>query len=258
MTFSLNPVTGIVTISGTGDMWDYEAANPSPFEDCMVTGVSVDHGVTHIGNEAFQYFDSLKSLTVSNGVKSIGKKAFVGCTNLADFVLPDSLTDIGDYAFSFCNGLSEVIFPRSVKSIGGWAFANCLNLKAATVCNPAAVLGEISLSNLYGMVLRGWPYSTAKSFANASGIAFEPLAVPEADFFLPSGLNAIQAEAFNGIGAKAAVIPKKVTSITDNPFEGSGVQVIYGYYSSAADTFATKYGYYFVGIDDAWMASHKP
>ena len=49
-----------------------------------------------------------------------------------------------------------------------------------------------------------------------------------------------------------------VTGITGNPFMSSDVQMIYGYYNTAAAKFATKFSYYFVGIDDAWMASHKP
>ncbi len=80
--------------------------------------------------------------------------------------------------------------------------------------------------------------------------------IPEPDFLLPAGLTAIESEAFAGIKAKAAVIPKTVTSIAGDPFEDSGVKVIYGYYDSAAETLATTHGYSFVGIDDDWMARH--
>ena len=101
----------------------------------------------------------------------------------------------------------------------------------------------------------GWSDSTAGAYAAAHSIDFRPLSAPNPDFFLPASLTAIGLDAFSGITARAVVIPKNVTSITANPFAGSSVTAVYGYSGSAAETLADSFGYCFIAIDDAWMAS---
>ena len=106
-------------------------------------------------------------------------------------------------------------------------------------------------------MLCGWAGSTTEAYAKANGLTFKALSAPEPALFLPANLQTIQAEAFSGIKAQAVVIPKTVTSFTGNPFAMSSVVCIYGYFGSAAQSLAATYGYAFVTIDDAWMASHK-
>ena len=57
-------------------------------------------------------------------------------------------------------------------------------------------------------------------------------AIPAPDFYLPAGLTEIEAEAFEGIAAKAVVIPESVVTISGNPFAESKVVVIYGYHDT--------------------------
>ena len=50
--------------------------------------------VTAIGSHAFQFCDSLTSITIPNTVTSIGYWAFVGCTSLTEVVIPNSVSEI--------------------------------------------------------------------------------------------------------------------------------------------------------------------
>lgn len=97
------------------------------------------------------------------------------------------------------------------------------------------------------LVIHGWVSSTAKDYANAAGIVFEPL-TPEPDLFLPAALTTIESEAFAGIAAHVVVIPATVTSISGNPFAGSGVTTICGY-DDTWRSWAENNGYVFVLLD---------
>ena len=101
VTYSLDTETGVLTISGTGDMADYSTY--SPFDDNnSVESVIIENGVTSIGGGVFEYCTSLISVTIPNSVTSIGDSAFFGCTSLTSVTIPNSVTSIGDSAFYNC------------------------------------------------------------------------------------------------------------------------------------------------------------
>jgi hypothetical protein len=68
---------------------------------------TVPDGVIRIGEEAFDYCETLTSVTIPNSVTHIGGSAFEG-TNLASVVIPNSVTYLGDRAFGFCLKLKKV------------------------------------------------------------------------------------------------------------------------------------------------------
>lgn len=73
---------GTLTISGTGDMPDYEIHdNKAPwriYQD-KIEKVVIKDGVTNIGSYAFYYCENLTSVEIPNSVTSIGMFAFYGC-----------------------------------------------------------------------------------------------------------------------------------------------------------------------------------
>lgn len=131
-----------------------------------------------------------------------------------------------------------------------------------TILNPSAVIGDSDYDVFQGcaagLVIHGWAGSTAETYANAAGLAFEPLTPgAEPTFFLPAALTTIGSEAFAGIPAQAVVIPNTVTDIAPDAFSGSQITTVYGYAGSAAQSFCAGHPEItFVVMDDAWMASN--
>ena len=103
VTYSLDTSTGVLTISGTGDMADYPDYNYSPFyQNTNIESVSIENGVTSIGDYVFEGCKSLTNVTIPNSVTSIGYEAFNYCKSLTSITIPNSVTSIGSGAFSVC------------------------------------------------------------------------------------------------------------------------------------------------------------
>ena len=117
--------SGNLTLSGSGEMWN-NGYDDSPFKDSGIKTVTIEDGITSIGDCAFYGCSGLTELTLPNSVTSIGGNAFEGCSGLTELILPNSVTSIGNAAFSGCSGLTELTLPNSVTSIEGYAFFDCI------------------------------------------------------------------------------------------------------------------------------------
>ena len=93
--------------------------------------------VVGIYKSAFEYCDSLTSVTIGDSVTSIGDSAFHYCTSLTSVTIPDRITSIGSYAFSGCSSLTSVTIGDSVTSIGNYAFSGCDSLTSVTFKNTS-------------------------------------------------------------------------------------------------------------------------
>ena len=121
--YSLNTETGVLTISGTGEMTD------SPFsQNSNIKSVIIENGVTSIVTYAFSGCTSLTSITIPDSVTSIGESAFDGCTSLVSVTLSKSITTIEYSTFFGCSSLTSIKIPKSVTTIVNFAFCNCTNL----------------------------------------------------------------------------------------------------------------------------------
>lgn len=113
---------GVLTISGSGNMSDFDGEEDAPWDDvCYKIGeVIVEDGVTSIGAAAFYNAYNLEKVTLADSVKVLGYGAFAYCRNLTTFSAP-GLTEIEDYAFNE-TGLTEFTVPAGVQTIGSLAF----------------------------------------------------------------------------------------------------------------------------------------
>ena len=152
-----DPSTTTLTISGTGDMYNYtDIYYLAPWHDYRtdITGIVIEDGATSIGDYAFYYCTDLASVTIPVGVTSIGYYAFAQCTNLASVTLPEGVTSIGYNAFYFCTGLETVTIPASVETIGNSAFMSCYGLKDMYVYRdspisvPSNIFNNVNLHNV--------------------------------------------------------------------------------------------------------------
>ena len=183
---------GVLTISGSGNMYEYNPwNNPSPW-GTNVTSIVIEDGVTNIGKYAFCGRESLTSVTISDTVTSVGWGAFADCTSLTSVTIPDSVTSIGDEAFISCSNLTSISIPNTVRRIGHGAFDNCSSLISVTI--PDSIT-EIEWQTFYG----------CRSLTNIT---------------IPESVTSIGRGAFNCCyGLTNIVIPDSVTSIGERAFE---------------------------------------
>ncbi len=138
-TWLFDPDTHKLTISGTGEMYDYDD-DPKPWNDYSdnITSVEIKNGVTSIGNSAFAYCKGLTSITIPDSVESIGADAFSSCESLTSITIPDSVESIGADAFYNCTSLTSITIPDSVESIDYDAFYGCTGITDVyCYANPA-------------------------------------------------------------------------------------------------------------------------
>ena len=134
---------GVLLISGSGDMWDYELENPPWREERdRIREIEILPGTTGIGALAFANCSNLERVSIPEGVTGIRRSAFNGCISLGEIQFPESLEQIGDTAF-YNSGLICVAIPEGVTVIGGSAFGSCSKLTYVSI--PGSV-GCISSS----------------------------------------------------------------------------------------------------------------
>ena len=122
---------GLLTISGTGEMWDELNTNLDQWggEIDPIKQVCIESGVTTVGEFAFQGCSNLTTVKMADSVTEIGWRAFGECPQLSELTLSESLTLIGDLAFERCVSLTDVNLPPELEYIGSGAFAGCSSLE---------------------------------------------------------------------------------------------------------------------------------
>lgn len=154
ITWSIDRETGVLTVSGSGDIED---CDDSPWYYnglCyFITAIVIEDGITSIGEEAFAFLEKVTSVTLPeslteiaafglydlasltsidlSNVVYIGGSALQSC-GLTSVILSDELTYIGDYAFANTD-LTSITIPASVEEIGYSAFSYCTSLTEITV-----------------------------------------------------------------------------------------------------------------------------
>lgn len=104
---------GVLTISGAGDMDDYDmnGVTPAPWAN---------------------FADTINAVVIGSEVTSIGSFAFASCA-MTQIDLPGSLASIGDGAFENCFALESIDIPASVTVIGAVPFMACRSLAGISV-----------------------------------------------------------------------------------------------------------------------------
>lgn len=119
-------------ISGSGNMENYSANSPAPWESATFSKVIIENGVTSIGEESFIRSKYLANVIIPESVISIGRAAFYACKNLCTVKIPYGVKEIQANAFRYCSSLNNVVIQDSVTQIGNCAFHDC---DALTIAN---------------------------------------------------------------------------------------------------------------------------
>ena len=176
LTWSLNTEDSTLTITGSGDMYNWDWRNSSPWYNYRfyIKYLSLPNSVTSIGEWAFEYCSGLTSVTIPNSVTSIGDYAFRGCSGLTSVTIGNSVTSIGDWAFGYCSALTSVTIPNSVTSIGSSAFNGCSGLTSVTIPNSVTSIGDYAFLSCSALTSVTIPNSVTSigewAFGSCSGL----------------------------------------------------------------------------------------
>ncbi len=198
--------SGNLTLSGSGEMWNYGYVT-SPFKDYGIKTVTIEYGITSIGDYVFRGCCGMTELTLPNSVRSIGKYAFDSCTGLTNLALPSSVTSIGSAAFQGCSGLTELTLPNGVRSIGDYAFSGCSGLTELILPSSVTSIGDYAFYGCSGLTELTLPNSVTSigdsAFSGCSGLT---------ELTLPNGVTSIGESAFKNCSGLS-----KITSLAEIP-----------------------------------------
>lgn len=116
--YSFDMDTAILTISGKGEMADYENPSDSPFyRNAAIRTVKIEKGIETTGEYAFAECTGLEDVIVADGVTALGWKSFYKCTGLKTINVPDSVEYFSDQTFVGASDTFTITADCSKKSV---------------------------------------------------------------------------------------------------------------------------------------------
>ncbi|MBQ7563369.1 MAG: leucine-rich repeat protein [Lachnospiraceae bacterium] len=144
LTWSLSS-SGVLTITGTGDMYDYGTYLAPWYEmQDKIVQVVVMPGVTSVGRCAFDELSALKSVSLPEGLLSIGRSAFSASEKISEINIPSTVTEIGDNAFGSCKAIKEIELPEGLTEISYEAFAYCTKMETITLPSTLTNIADMA------------------------------------------------------------------------------------------------------------------
>lgn len=152
--------TRTVTISGTGNMWDYLQdgatldGEENPLKNQSMDTLIIGDQITHVSDYLLYkeegnlfYGHGVQTIQIGKNVKSIGKYAFHCETSLNEVkFMGNDIQELGENCFRMCRGMNNIILPDSINKLGDGCFAECTGLKSVELSNS---LKEIPNSCFY-------------------------------------------------------------------------------------------------------------
>lgn len=223
LTWTLDTVTGKLVIEGSGKMGSYRLSsnNTAPWYSHRenVKSITINEGVTNIGENAFSDCDDLTSIEIPNSVTGIDLYAFGSCSNLKSIEIPSSVTSIGSSAFQGCDSLTSIEIPSSVTSIGIFAFHSCDSLTSVSfgANSQLSCLGSNSFRDCSNLTSIEIPSSVTRIESQTFYSCYNLTSV---SFGANSQLIHIGDGAFEYCSSLTSIeIPSSVTNIGDSTFK---------------------------------------
>lgn len=209
--WSLNIKSGLLEITGTGDMYDYSPIEKSPWYEYRryIKSITIESGATSIGSYAFEDCPNLRNVTIPEKIKSIGACAFLHCKVLSGVNIPDSVTTLGSHAFYGCTDLLTVEIGNGIKKIEEYTFFECEYMQSLTLSEGLEEIGDYAFS-----YCRMLPSLTIPDSVKVISYAAFDNCHSIRNIKLSENLETIGGFAFqNCVNIEEIIIPDKVTSI---------------------------------------------
>ena len=218
---------GLLTISGTGPMDDFNATNAyeagAPeygFFQRKIKEVVIEEGVTRIGTNAFnncagitdRNYANMTTVTIPSTVTEIGDGAFEHSYGLTTINLSEGLLAIQDSAFYDCPLLEVIHLPSTVTTIENRAFMST-PLKSINLSDSITFIGE----DAFNGALEGQHITIPKGMTEIGLAAFQQSKITGVDFH--DGVTRIEGSAFRTcVNLKTVTIPGSVTYLGGSVF----------------------------------------
>ena len=201
----------------SGVMPDFDYADvPWVSVRSNIQGITIEEGITNLGNRVFFNHTSVTSISLPSSLTSIGTNAFADCTALESVTLPSSLTGIDNGTFEGCTSLRSVSLPSTMTSIGTNVFKGCTALKSITLPDSLTSIGELAFSGCTALESITFP----SSLTSIGTRAFSGCTSLES-VSLPDSLTGIDNGVFEGCTSLRSVsLPSTMTSIGTRVFSG--------------------------------------
>lgn len=185
--------SGVLKISGTGEMEDFTKDVPTPWQELKneITKIEIAEGITKVGDWSFWGLSNLRDVSFSSTVEVIGERAFYECTELEYLKFGDSIKTIETGAFNSCQSiiriefgqglelieksafmnlpkLTSVTIPENVKHLDNWVFNGCTKLESVYFEGDIPVLGQGVFAQIYENYKVYYPEAKADSWKDFS------------------------------------------------------------------------------------------
>ena len=178
--------------------------------DANVTSAELKTGTRGIAKDAFRDCTILESITIPDGVTYINWRAFYKCTSLKSITIPDSVTNMSSNVFIGCTSLESAIIPDSLTRIRELTFMDCTSLKSITI---------------------------PKSITNIGNLAF-------------SGCESLESITILNPDCEIYMSNETICNSSNENAKAYYKGIIYSYADSTVQTYADKYNYKFLAIND--------
>ena len=219
LTWALDEENGVLKISGQGDMADYSEEAPAPWAECYIVTVSVEKGVTGIGEYAF-YSCVAATIELPEGLERIGVHAFAQSECFSEIKIPDSVKSIGSGAFCRCIGLEKATLPQKLTALPDSLFEGCAGLTEVNIPQSVAAIGENAFKGCSSLAVTSIPdgVKTIGKEAFVSCAAVEELKIP-------TGVERIGESAFKGTNIESVIFDGTKERWTQIGGETSGIDI---------------------------------
>ncbi len=232
-----------VTITGSGNMQNYTdggSTNPytsSPWYVGRANSptITIQDGVTSIGQYAFAGCTFLTSVPMADSVKVIEARAFKDCTGITEFTVLKSL-NIAAYAFDGCTSITTLNIP-SGSYVRYVSFNGCDSIGTInfTGSGDMADLTEISSGNAVWNNISGVTINISDQITSIGNYFF--CGGDIGSIVIPLSITSLGTGAFNGCASlKSLTIPATInasgmfsgcTNLESVEFTGSGSTLSY-------------------------------
>ncbi|MBR5597800.1 MAG: leucine-rich repeat protein [Lachnospiraceae bacterium] len=213
--------------------------------------VNFPAGLEEIGTSSFRDCVGITKLELPNSLSVIGKASFQNCLGLTQLTVPSNVTKMKANAFTGCEYLTTVSLPDGMETIEAYAFSDCVRLKTINIPSGLKECKEINTTG----------FSTERGlFSGCTRLT--QLTIPSGMTEIPANLLystpglkeiilhdevlVIGAYAFGGCNSLVRIwVGDNVHTIHEKAFTGCENLTIHGVADSAANTYASTYGFTF-------------